>query len=448
MTPKPKRFSISAQFLLVLVSTGALCVTLFFLLHFAVGAVLNHALIHSNWEEQATEQRVENFREYVAENNLSTSDTQAISAWTRGKPLILMEIYRDNVLIYSSYAPDSAALQSNSQVAPYYEWVPYYMVEFSDGYATVLLYCDDVYQFFALATLAEVVFCTLVFLGCFLVGCQGVVRYIRQLKREIQAMEAGDLSTPITVTGRNDLTSLAESLDAMRVALRTQQEQTAWTYAANQTLITQMSHDLRTPLTTLLLYTEILRYGKYQGPEQLAGYLNKIDAKAQQIKQLSENILEYSLTSRSGVVELEAPAPAKEVLLPWLEEAAAHLERCGFSCRTVFSLKEGRVAVHSPFLRRIGDNLTSNISKYASSQDPVELRAGEEPGRVWVTFSNVPDPEAQKVESTCIGLSSVRTMMEKMNGSAAVEQTDSRFRVTLRFPAQEPPAPTPKGGAQ
>ena len=100
----------------------------------------------------------------------------------------------------------------------------------------------------------------------------------------------------------------------MRLAFRAQQEREAQTYAANQALISEMSHDLRTPLTTLLLYTEILRYGKYQGEEQLHAYLDRVDEKAQQIKQLAENILEYSLAAQNRPVELQEPLPAQEVL--------------------------------------------------------------------------------------------------------------------------------------
>lgn len=448
MNLKSRRYSISSQFILVLVLSGALCVLLFFLMHWGIGAAINHHVRTSNFEQRTTEKRIADFQEYVTENQVAVTNSQAISAWTRGKPLTLMEIYRSNVLVYSSYAPNSSAIEENDEVVPYYDWVPYYVVEFADGSAEVLLYCDDVYRIFTFATIGEVIFCTLVFLACFVVSCQQIVQYIRRLKGEIQAMEAGDLSTPITISGRNDLTSLAESLDAMRIALRTQQEQTAWTYAANQTLITQMSHDLRTPLTTLLLYTEILRYGKYQGEEQLNGYLNKIDAKAQQIKQLSENILEYSLASRGGAVELETPSPARETLLPYLEEAASHLERCGFPCQTSFQLENCPVTVHSPFLRRITDNLTSNITKYAKPDPPVTIRAWEQDNQVWIVFENAPDKEAQKLESTCIGLSSVRTMMEKMQGSCTVEHTDSLFRVTLCFPrakesSSKPPRETP-----
>ena len=66
----------------------------------------------------------------------------------------------------------------------------------------------------------------------------------------------------------------------MRLTLGQQRRQEAETSARVKELITQMSHDLRTPLTTLLLYTEIVAGGKYQSQAQLAEYLTKIDTKA------------------------------------------------------------------------------------------------------------------------------------------------------------------------
>ena len=172
----------------------------------------------------------------------------------------------------------------------------------------VVLYSNDLYRYSTYATIAEVILCAALFLTGFLIAFQRTVSYMRQISLEIQAMEGGDLNQPVTVRGDNDLTALAESLDAMRLAFRAQRERESSTYAANQALISQMSHDLRTPLTTLLIYTEILRYGKYQGEDQLRGYLDKIDEKAQQIKQLAENLLEYSLASQKRAVEMEPPA--------------------------------------------------------------------------------------------------------------------------------------------
>ena len=92
-------------------------------------------------------------------------------------------------------------------------------------------------------------------------------------------MEGGDLDHPITIRGSDEITTLASCLDSMRVTLRQQQEEEAQAAAKVKNLITEMSHDLRTPLTTLLLYTEILQYHKYETPEQADSYLNKIDAR-------------------------------------------------------------------------------------------------------------------------------------------------------------------------
>ena len=298
--------SILAQFFILLVGLGLLCGALFLVLHTTVGSALESYVYSSDFLSNVTEKRVNDLQEYVTENQVSATDSQALSQWMRGKPLTLMEIYRSNVLVYSSYASYSLAVEggdftwtaTEGEETPTYDWISYYTVDFADGEGEVVLYSNELYRYSTYATMVEIILCAALFLLGFLIAFQRTVSYMRQISLEIQAMEGGDLNRPITVRGDNDLTALAESLDAMRLAFRAQQEREASTYAANQALISQMSHDLRTPLTTLLIYTEILRYGKYQGEEQLRGYLDKIDGKAQQIKQLAENLLEYSLASQ------------------------------------------------------------------------------------------------------------------------------------------------------
>lgn len=265
--------SILAQFFILLVGLGLLCGALFLVLHTTVGSALESYVYSSDFLSNVTEKRVNDLQEYVTENQVSATDSQAISQWMRGKPLTLMEIYRSNVLVYSSYASYSLAVEggdftwtaTEGEETPTYDWISYYTVDFADGEGEVVLYSNELYRYSTYATMVEIILCAALFLLGFLIAFQRTVSYMRQISLEIQAMEGGDLNRPITVRGDNDLTALAESLDAMRLAFRAQQEREASTYAANQALISQMSHDLRTPLTTLLIYTEILRYGKYQG---------------------------------------------------------------------------------------------------------------------------------------------------------------------------------------
>ena len=433
--------SILTQFFALLVGLGILCGGLFVVLNATVESVLENYLLSSDVLDTVIEERVNDLQDYVTENQVSATDSQALSQWMRGKPLTLMEIYRSNVLVYSSYASYSLAVEGDDFIwtategeeTPTYDWISYYSVEFSDGWGDVVLYSNDLYRYSTYATIAEVILCAVLFLAGFLIAFQRTVSYMRQISLEIQAMEGGDLNQPVTVRGDNDLTALAESLDAMRLAFRAQRERESSTYAANQALISQMSHDLRTPLTTLLIYTEILRYGKYQGEDQLRGYLDKIDEKAQQIKQLAENLLEYSLASQKRAVEMEPPAPAAEIFRPLLQESATFLEQYGYAFHWDLDFGEGRVAVHTPYLRRILDNLSSNILKYASLQEPISIQAREQEGVLALSFCNGLK-DRDEPAGTCVGLSSVEAMMEKMGGSSHAEQTGAAFQITLLFP--------------
>ena len=112
-------------------------------------------------------------------------------------------------------------------------------------------------------------------------------------------MEGGDLDHPITIRGRRraDHAGLLPGLHAGDACASSRQQE-AQASAKVRNLITEMSHDLRTPLTTLLLYTEILR-GRQVSRRRSRPHddLSKIDAKARQIKQLSDNLFEYCRSS-------------------------------------------------------------------------------------------------------------------------------------------------------
>lgn len=291
--------------LLLALLVGALT---FGLMQLCGGAAVDYYLENSAIQERRTLQRVEEFQSYVTQNSLSTRDTSKLTAWVRRQPMLLLEIYRANILLYTSFAPNEPLEEQNEEEAPYYDWVSYYIVAFSDGNAEVVFYANDGYRWTTLLTISALLLSFLMFLLVFLRGCQKLGQYIRLLCGEIQDIEGGNLDSAITLRGNHDLTRLAQSLDSMRLALRDQQERETSILRTNQAMLTAMSHDLRTPLTTLQIYTSILRLKKYN-PGQLDGYLEKIDAKAAQIKQLAENIFEYSLVSRTQPVLLDPPVP-------------------------------------------------------------------------------------------------------------------------------------------
>lgn len=387
-------------------------------------------------QQQRVEERIALLQDYVTEHNLSTDDARQLTRWANRNSLILMEIYRSNVLLYTSWAPKESSSGENTMQAPYYDWVSYYQIQFSDGPADVVLYSGEAYRWYLCLTISSLILSVAVFLAVFVVGSRRLVRYICLLSDQIQAMEGGDLDQEILVKGEHELSSLARGLDSMRRSFREQREREKELYRTNQTMITQMSHDLRTPLTAIQIYTDILRYRKFENYSQAEAYLNRIDGKIAQIKQLAENIFEYSLVPGEPRIILEAALPFREVFHDPLSEMAGYLEGQGIKLQLETQWPEGAIRPYSPYIRRLMDNIASNLVKYADPALPVRVVMERREQDLVLSWVNTVRSDGARQDSSGIGLSNMRAMMEKMGGRLEAEQEDGLFRVSLYFPAQ------------
>ena len=433
-----KRGSLTAKFVRLLLGAGIACCILFLTLRTAQDFGITYYDLHSDFRQRETNRRIEQFQAYVTEEHLSSGDGEAISDWVSEQDFTLLELYRDQVLVYSSFVPDQDDIGHEGKPTPFYDWMPRASVFFADGELQVLLYYDPVLAWVRWGTLALALACIGLFLAVFLLGCRRIVRYICLLSQEVQVMENGDFSRPVTVQGSDELAALASCLDSMRVTLAQQRRQEAETSARVKDLITQMSHDLRTPLTTLLLYTEIVAGGKYHSQAQLEEYLGKIDTKARQIKQLSDNLFEYALVTRDTVVALDGPASFSQIFEEPLAEFADQLDQRGFGCLLDLGEEDVRLQVYRPYIRRIFDNIASNIFKYADPAHPVLVSFVREGEKAGLAFANVPlPPDTGGAESTKVGLISVQTMMEKMQAEVEVSQTARQYCITLLFPVKQ-----------
>lgn len=207
---------------------------------------------------------MEDFAAYARRTGLASTDSETISRWTERHRFTMLELYREGELVYTSFQP-SGPQHKGPGFRPD---SPRYTLTLADGEAELILFTNSVGAYYTTGSGVLAAGCVGLFFLLFLLGCRRIVRYIGLLSAEIQAMEGGELDHPITIQGEDELTALAASLDSMRLTLRRQQQEEAQAAAKIKNLVTEMSHDLRTPLTTLLLYTEILQEGRYETPAQ------------------------------------------------------------------------------------------------------------------------------------------------------------------------------------
>ena len=428
-----KRDSIYVQLLKLLVLAGVLSGLFFLLSNWAGDTLLNWFYVNSNYEEKKNETYIGRLQEYVAQNQLSTEDTKELTDWVKRQRVVTLQIYRNGILVYDSEYPGQD-MEAEQIEAGDYDWTVYYPVQFSDGKAEISIYGMYFYQFYNYALIAEILLSFVLFVGIVMLGIRYKIRYIRKLSSEIGILEGGDLDYEITVTGRDELAALARGLDDMRNSFRDKVRQEAHLVAANQKMITEMSHVLRTPLTTVMLYTEILKKRQVRSEEQFWEYIDKIDQKTHRMKQLTDHLFEYALVAGETEVNLEEPEPFDAVFYDLLSETCVYLEQSGFQTELEFAWKKETIRVNTEYIIRVLDNITSNLVKYADPAFPVCIRSDHTEKAAGIVFENVSRKLEKKTDSTGIGLENIKKMMERMNGTCATEEKEECFRIKLIFP--------------
>ena len=309
-----------------------------------------------------------------------------------------------------------------------------YMIDFSDKKLSAVMYMDISYKYYILGNALALAISVLLFILLYIRSNRELIRYIIRLGEDVQILEGGDLDYEVRVEGNDELTDLAKSMNRMRESFRDQLITEQELRQTSSKLISEMSHDLRTPLTGLMLYTEILKSGRYRDEAELKDYLDKIDAKAGLMKQLSDNIFEYAIDNRT---ESEAEAMEFEKALSGaIRDISDELEANGFGVSADLDWKPVKIKIREDLTGRISGNIVSNIIKYADRSAPVFIGTIYDGEYCGVSIINAVAENDSNPDSHGIGLESIKSMMKYMGGICTAEQTEEAFEVMLLFSRQ------------
>lgn len=374
---------------------------------------------------------IEQLQEYVEANSIAADNEEALFRWEMKEKIIFLEIYRGDRLLYSSVDTGTEGGSILSLGEEYWDFDDCYTLEFADGEAEVYLYGNHRHKVYQGVQVLEFAISFLAFIVIFLIGIHRIIRYICKLRDEIEILEGGNLDYEITVQGKNELAELASSLNSMRSSFSEQIKTEIRLRKENKELVTEVSHDIRTPLTVLHLYTEALRHKKYKDQQQMEQYIERIDEKAKQIQKLADSIFEYSLKEKQA--EAKTSDTFKNVFFGIMSEMIEYLGEQGYEVNTDIFWKEEQLRVSEGHIRRIMDNIVSNICKYADPERPVLVEASWEQDTVRLSFSNSIQENISQT-GTKIGIKNITSMMESMEGECRINQAEEEFKLTLVFP--------------
>lgn len=215
-------------------------------------------------------------------------------------------------------------------------------------------------------------------------------------------------------------------------------------------LITNVSHDIKTPLTSIISYVDLLKRLKIED-DPAKGYIEILDSKAQRLKQLTDDLVEASKISSGNIVLEQAKLELTELINQSLGEFSEKLEE--LNLQVVFEAPDRPAYIYADSRRmwRVAENLFNNICKYALEGTRVYIDMTINDGRIEVSFKNIskqqmnikPDElterfirgdSSRSTEGSGLGLSIAKSLIQAQGGNFEIFLDGDLFKIIMDFP--------------
>ena len=287
-----------------------------------------------------------------------------------------------------------------------------------------------------------------------IIGIYKLIKYTNHIEVLIdlcKAIESGDFKAKVeTDQLSGSCRKLGESLNHLGGALDDAVEASIKDEKLKAELITNVSHDIKTPLTSIINYIDLVKREEIDNPK-VVEYINILDTKSQRLKQLTLDLIEASKVS-TGNIEFEY---ADLNLTELIQQAVAEFDDkfSENSLEVILEAEETPLIIHADGARifRIIENLFQNACKYAIQGSRVYMNLSEDEGNARFSIKNVSremlniSPEelterfvrgdkSRFTEGSGLGLSIARNLTELQGGKFELSIDGDLFRVDLVFP--------------
>lgn len=269
-----------------------------------------------------------------------------------------------------------------------------------------------------------------------------------------KAISKGDVSYRVKESFLfGPLKTHAEYLNSINDAVNSAVAERMKSESLKTELITNVSHDLKTPLTSIVNYVDLLKKENIDNPKAIE-YIEVIDRQSQRLKKLTVDIVEASKAA-TGNIEVHYEKTVLNVIL--LQTNGEYIERLEEKSLTLVpEIPDKNIVVSTDgrLLWRVIDNLMNNICKYSMPGTRVYLTLHETDGKAYISFRNIsrekldinPDTLTERfvrgdtsrnTEGSGLGLSIANSFTEILGGSLSIVIDGDLFKATLIFPVTD-----------
>ena len=307
-------------------------------------------------------------------------------------------------------------------------------------------------QSIALDVWVIAIFTILLLIIYFILISNKFVMYVREIISGVERMKSGDLMEEIPVRGEDEFSEIAASINEMRQNLYETMEAQKAVEKTKDELITNVAHDLRTPLTSILGYLDLLTQGDFLTEEQKQKYLGIVSSKAKQLETLVKDLFDYTRYDRNKV-KIKKEILDLNLFVPQLvDEFYPSFMDHQLECRTDFYEGALNIEGNGELLARAIGNLISNAIKYGADGKLVEVHTGLKDKKAFVAIVNygkiipakdldkifdkfyrVENSRSLKTGGTGLGLAIAKNIINLHEGNiwATSDESGTRFQIEL-----------------
>ena len=424
-TAKRKIGSLNVALILTLALGIVVAAASYFTVEIISYVVIEGVYMTEEEQQKRADEYADSLQAYVTENAITSEDTTALNGWMTENKYVQLIIYKDDEPLFGS-----------ESAAGYDDATERYIITTADGVKLGVALNDATENlYYDLFGIIKLVAAVVGLFAVMIVYVQRVTARISRLAGEVGIVSGGETERHINISGHDEITELSHSVEQMRVSILTKIESERAALEANSELITSMSHDIRTPLTVLLGYIDMMKERAENDPTMME-YVAASERTAMRLKRLSDDLFGYFLlfgkkTKEVSLSDYNFGFLAEQMLAEFELVLTEHEYSVSVSISP--EARSSEIKTDPDMLMRIIENLLSNMLKYADKDQPVEIKVFVDGAFGKLTFTNTVYKGPNQVETNGIGLKSCRKIAEALNMDLEFGESDGLYTTVATF---------------
>lgn len=214
----------------------------------------------------------------------------------------------------------------------------------------------------------------IVFIVSFVIITNSKMKYLDEIAIGLKIIASGNLNYRIQEKGTDEIKNIAYNINYMAKEIGKKIDAERDAEKTKTDLITNVSHDLRTPLTSVMGYIGLVLQNRYKNEEEMKEYLNIAFSKAERLKLLIDDLFEYTKLNNNGITLTKTKVNLAEFLSQLIEELTPLLDENKLTVYRKFETEKVSVLIDTLKMLRVFENLMTNAIKY--SYKPGEILVG------------------------------------------------------------------------